>query len=38
MNWSLSGFRSHGCIRIDNQPVTWLAHHIPQGTPVQIVG
>lgn len=29
---------SHGCVRIDNQSVTWLAHHIPQGTPVQIVG
>jgi lipoprotein-anchoring transpeptidase ErfK/SrfK len=30
--------RSHGCIRIDNQPVNWLAHHVSQGTPVQIIG
>jgi lipoprotein-anchoring transpeptidase ErfK/SrfK len=27
---------SHGCIRIDNRPITWMAHHLPQGTPVQI--
>ncbi len=27
---------SHGCIRIDNSPITWIAHHLPQGTPVQI--
>jgi hypothetical protein len=27
---------SHGCIRIDNEPITWMAHHLPQGTPVQI--
>jgi lipoprotein-anchoring transpeptidase ErfK/SrfK len=27
---------SHGCIRIDNAPITWMAHHLPQGTPVQI--
>lgn len=29
---------SHGCIRIDNGPITWMAHHLPQGTPVEIVG
>lgn len=29
---------SHGCIRIDNGPITWMAHHLPQGTPVQITG
>jgi lipoprotein-anchoring transpeptidase ErfK/SrfK len=29
---------SHGCIRIDNDPVTWMAHHLPPGTPVQISG
>jgi lipoprotein-anchoring transpeptidase ErfK/SrfK len=28
---------SHGCIRIDNDPIVWMARHIPQGTPVQIV-
>jgi lipoprotein-anchoring transpeptidase ErfK/SrfK len=27
---------SHGCIRIDNGPITWMAHHLPQGTPVEI--
>lgn len=34
----LGSARSHGCIRIDNDPVSWLAHHMPLGTPVQIVG
>lgn len=29
---------SHGCIRIDNDPVTWMAHHLPAGTPVLITG
>lgn len=29
---------SHGCIRIDNEPITWMAHHLQQGTPVQING
>jgi lipoprotein-anchoring transpeptidase ErfK/SrfK len=33
----LGSARSHGCIRIDNGPVTWMAHHLAQGTPVQIV-
>ncbi|HEY4278997.1 MAG TPA: L,D-transpeptidase [Conexibacter sp.] len=28
--------RSHGCIRIDNRPVTWMATHIPAGTPVEV--
>jgi lipoprotein-anchoring transpeptidase ErfK/SrfK len=30
--------RSHGCIRIDNGPVTWMAHHLAAGTPVEITG
>ena len=34
----LGSARSHGCIRINNDPITWMAHHIPQGTPVQITG
>ncbi len=34
----LGSARSHGCIRIDNGPIVWMAKHIPQGTPVQIVG
>jgi lipoprotein-anchoring transpeptidase ErfK/SrfK len=28
--------RSHGCIRIDNRHVTWLARVVPRGTPVEI--
>jgi lipoprotein-anchoring transpeptidase ErfK/SrfK len=34
----LGSARSHGCIRIDNAPIVWMAHHIPQGAPVQIIG
>ncbi|MFT3865074.1 MAG: L,D-transpeptidase family protein [Solirubrobacterales bacterium] len=34
----LGSARSHGCIRIDNGPVTWMARHLPVGTPVQIEG
>jgi lipoprotein-anchoring transpeptidase ErfK/SrfK len=32
----LGSAASHGCIRIDNAPITWMAHHVPPGTPVQI--
>jgi lipoprotein-anchoring transpeptidase ErfK/SrfK len=32
----LGSARSHGCIRIDNRPVSWMARHIPRGTPVRI--
>jgi lipoprotein-anchoring transpeptidase ErfK/SrfK len=32
----LGSARSHGCIRIDNHHVAWLAAHIPAGTPVRI--
>jgi lipoprotein-anchoring transpeptidase ErfK/SrfK len=28
--------RSHGCIRVDNDDVAWLATRIPAGTPVRI--
>lgn len=28
--------RSHGCVRIDNTNVTWLAHTVVPGTPVRI--
>jgi lipoprotein-anchoring transpeptidase ErfK/SrfK len=28
--------RSHGCIRISNGPIDWMAAHVPVGTPVQI--
>jgi lipoprotein-anchoring transpeptidase ErfK/SrfK len=34
----LGSARSHGCIRLDNGPVGWMAHHLSQGTPVQIIG
>ncbi len=32
----LGSARSHGCIRIDNRPVTWMATHLPAGTPVDV--
>ncbi len=31
----LGSAASHGCIRIDNGPITWMAHHLPQATPVE---
>lgn len=34
----LGSARSHGCIRIDNGPIAWMATHLVQGTPVQITG
>lgn len=33
----LGSARSHGCIRIDNRPVAWIARHLPKGTPVRVV-
>jgi lipoprotein-anchoring transpeptidase ErfK/SrfK len=32
----LGSARSHGCVRIGNGPVSWLATHVPVGTPVKI--
>ncbi|MEA2218862.1 MAG: hypothetical protein QOJ35_1488 [Solirubrobacteraceae bacterium] len=32
----LGSARSHGCIRIDNRDVRWLARVLPLGTPVRI--
>jgi lipoprotein-anchoring transpeptidase ErfK/SrfK len=32
----LGSARSHGCIRVANRHVTWLARHVPAGTPVRI--
>jgi len=32
----LGSARSHGCIRIGNRAVRWLARHVPPGTPVRI--
>jgi lipoprotein-anchoring transpeptidase ErfK/SrfK len=34
----LGSARSHGCIRIDNSAVAWIAARVPQGTPVWIRG
>ena len=27
---------SHGCVRVDNVDVRWLAHRLPHGTPVRV--
>jgi lipoprotein-anchoring transpeptidase ErfK/SrfK len=32
----LGSAASHGCIRINNGPVDWMARHLPLGTPVDI--
>jgi lipoprotein-anchoring transpeptidase ErfK/SrfK len=32
----LGSARSHGCIRVDNRNISWLAKRIPPGTPVRI--
>ncbi len=32
----LGSAASHGCIRIDNGPVSWIATHVPPGAPVLI--
>jgi lipoprotein-anchoring transpeptidase ErfK/SrfK len=32
----LGSARSHGCIRINNTNISWMAKHIPAGTPVRI--
>jgi len=34
----LGSARSHGCIRIDNAAIDWLAAHVAAGTPVQLTG
>ena len=34
----LGSARSHGCIRISNGRVRWLARHARPGTPVRVVG
>ncbi len=28
--------RSHGCVRVDNDDITWVAKRLPQGTPVLV--
>lgn len=32
----LGSARSHGCVRVDNRHVVWLARTVPAGTPVRI--
>lgn len=34
----LGSARSHGCIRVDNRLIRWMARHVPKGTPVRIRG
>ena len=34
----LGSAASHGCIRIDNGPISWMASHLSRGTPVEITG
>jgi lipoprotein-anchoring transpeptidase ErfK/SrfK len=33
----LGSARSHGCIRIPNRAVEWLARRVVPGTPVDVV-
>jgi lipoprotein-anchoring transpeptidase ErfK/SrfK len=32
----LGSARSHGCVRVNNSDVSWLAKHVPAGTPVHL--
>jgi lipoprotein-anchoring transpeptidase ErfK/SrfK len=32
----LGSARSHGCVRLANQAINWIAAHVPVGTPVRI--
>lgn len=34
----LGSARSHGCIRVANAAVRWMAAHLPPGSPVRITG
>lgn len=34
----LGSARSHGCIRIANAAVRWMAAHVPVGSPVRVTG
>jgi lipoprotein-anchoring transpeptidase ErfK/SrfK len=29
--------RSHGCIRVANRDISWMASHVPVGTPVDVL-
>ena len=30
--------RSHGCIRVADRQIVWMARHLPAGTPVRVTG
>ena len=34
--WVIGTSASHGCIRLYNRDIVWLASHIPLGTPVRV--
>ena len=34
----LGSAASHGCVRVDNDQIEWMAAHIQPGTPVDITG
>ncbi len=34
----LHGARSHGCVRLANAAIAWIAGHVPVGTPVRVRG
>jgi hypothetical protein len=36
--WLIPGRPSHGCIRMLDRDVAWLAKHVPVGTPMRILG
>jgi lipoprotein-anchoring transpeptidase ErfK/SrfK len=36
LNDPLGTARSHGCVRLDNDVIRWLARRVPRGTPVRI--
>jgi hypothetical protein len=34
----LGSARSHGCVRLANAAIAWIARHVPSGTPVRVAG
>ena len=35
--WLIPGHPSHGCIRMHDRDVGWLARHVPVGTPLRVI-
>ena len=35
--WLIPGRPSHGCIRMHDRDVAWLARHVPVGTPLRVL-